>query len=82
MSVLYTCEICWKECEGHFNSRYCPECRGEVIRSTQKESLAKHRAKRQTKTSEGAKPMTLGQIAAKARRLHMSYGEFVAKYGL
>ena len=23
-----------------------------------------------------------GQIAAKARRLHMSYGEFVAKYGL
>lgn len=55
---------------------------GEVIRSTHKESLAKHRAKRKTKTSEGAKPMTLGQIAAKARRLHMSYGEFVAKYGI
>ena len=82
MSVLYTCEICGKECEGHPNSRYCSECRGTVIRSTHKESLAKRRAKRQTKASEVAKPMTLGQIAAKARSLHMSYGEFVAKYGL
>lgn len=86
MSVLYTCEICGKECEGHFNSRYCPECRGEVIRSTHKESLAKRlakrRAKRQAKASEGTKPMTLGQIAAKARSLHMSYGQYVAKYGL
>ena len=68
MSVLYTCEICGKECEGHPNSRYCSECRGKVIRSTHKESLAKRRAKRQTKASEVAKPMTLGQIAVKARR--------------
>lgn len=82
MNVPYTCDICGAQCVGHVNARYCPECRGEVIRSTHKESLAKRRAKRQTKASEGAKPMTLGQIAAKARRLHMSYGEFVAKYGL
>ena len=81
MSVLYTCEICGKECEGHFNSRYCPECRGEVIRSTHKESLAKRRAKRKAEAAEAAKP-TLGQIAARARNLHMSYGEFVAKYGI
>lgn len=82
MNVPYTCDICGAQCVGHVNARYCPECRGEVIRSTHKESLAKHRAKRKTKASEGAKPMSLGQIAAKARRLHMSYGEFVAKYGL
>ena len=66
MSVLYTCEICGKECEGHFNSRYCPECR----------------AKRRTeKRGPDGKP-TQGQIAAKARSLHMSYGQYVAKYGL
>ena len=82
MNVTYTCDICGAQCVGHVNARYCPECRGEVIRSTHKESLAKRRAKRQAKASEGAKPMSLGQIAAKARRLHMSYGEFVARYGL
>lgn len=81
MNVPYTCEICGAQCVGHVNARYCPECRGEVIRSTRKESLAKSRAKRKAKAAEAAKP-TLGQIAARAREAHMSYGQYVAKYGL
>lgn len=81
MNIPYTCQICGAQCVGHINARYCPECRGEVIRSTHKESLAKRRAKRKAEAAEAAKP-TLGQIAARARSLHMSYGEFVAKYGI
>lgn len=80
MNIPYTCEICGKACEGHINSRYCPECRENVKRSTQRESKAKA-ARRRRKDPPAEKP-TLGLIAAKARSLHMSYGEFVARYGL
>lgn len=79
-NIPYTCAICGKPCEGRINARYCPECRENVKRSTQRESKAKA-ARRRCKDPPAEKP-TLGQIAAKARRLHMSYGEFVARYGL
>lgn len=82
MNVPYTCQICGAQCVGHVNARYCPECRGQVIRSTHKESQEKRRAKRRTEKRGPDGKLTLGQIAAKARSLHMSYGEFVAKYGL
>lgn len=82
MSVLYTCEICGAQCVGHINARYCPECRGEVKKSTRRESKARAAARGKAKAGAAGRPLTLGQIAARARRLHMSYGEFVAKYGL
>lgn len=40
-NIPYTCEICGKPCEGRINARYCPECRENVKRSTQRESKAK-----------------------------------------
>lgn len=82
MNVPYTCEICGAQCVGHVNARYCPECRGEVKKSTQRESKAKSAARKKAKGRKAGRPLTLGQIAAEARRLHMSYGQYVAKYGL
>lgn len=41
MNVPYTCEICGAQCVGHVNARYCSECRGEVKKSTQRESKAR-----------------------------------------
>lgn len=82
MNVPYTCEICGKACNGHPNSRYCTKCRGEVIRRNQRERKEKDQGKQRDKAVEVDRAPSLGQIAARARALHMSYGEFVAKYGL
>ena len=41
MNVPYTCEICGAQCVGHVNARYCPERRGEIKKSTQRESKAR-----------------------------------------
>lgn len=57
-----------------------PRVPGGDQKSTQRESKARAARKRRKDPPE-RKP-TLGQIAAKARSLHMSYGEFVAKYGI
>lgn len=80
MNIPYTCQICGARCVGHINAQYCPECRGEIKKSTQLESKARAARKRRKDPTEW-KP-TLGQIAARARSLHMSYGQYVAKYGL
>ena len=82
MNVPYTCEICGVECVGHPQSKYCPTCRDEVIRWTQRERQVKNRAKQRAEARKTGGRLTLGQIAARARALHMSYGEFVAKYGI
>ena len=82
MSESYTCQICGAQCVGHVSVSYCHERRGEVKKSTQRERRARAAASKKAKAREAGRPLTLGQIAAKARRLHMSYGEFVAKYGI
>ena len=53
---------------------------GEVKKSTQRESKA--RAARKRHKDPPDQKLTLGQIAARAREAHMSYGQYVAKYGL
>lgn len=80
MNIPYTCQICGAQCVGHINARYCPECRGEVKKSTQRESKA--RAARKRHKDPPDQKLTLGQIAARAREAHMSYDQYVAKYGL
>ena len=49
---------------------------------TQRERQVKNRAKQRAEARKTDGRLTLGQIAARARALHMSYGEFVAKYGI
>ena len=79
MSVRYTCERCGAECVGYPQAKYCPTCRDEVIRQNQRE---RNQRRRRTGAPKAVRAPTLGQIAARARALHMSYGEFVAKYGI
>lgn len=84
----FTCRICGAACIGYPRSRYCAQCRKKVrletLRKAKARAAEKKRAERAGKGGgEDRLPApTLGQIAARARSLHMSYGEFVAKYGI
>ena len=87
--ITYTCQICGKTCTGYPRSRYCVQCRTTVRRETQRKSKARVAEKqredgvmKQRGTGERPSAPSLGQIAVRTRAQHMSYGEYVAKYGI
>lgn len=72
------CTECGKIFDGHYNSKYCDDCR-QMVR------LRRRRLNRQKKAglAPAKKPNAdLIEIAKAAKLAGMSYGEFTARYQL
>lgn len=82
------CKVCGKPFTACANSaKYCPNCKEEkrkadYLIANQKRNEAR-RKMRAAKKRESARPKgpTLAEIAEKAKELHMTYGEYVARFG-
>lgn len=70
----YLCARCGITVHGGRNGRYCPECAKEVEKDRKRNYDRKKRGKI-TPTCT-----TLSAITAQARKLGLSYGQYVAKY--
>lgn len=72
------CEMCGVTFAAYGNrAKYCPICKEEKRREAGKKK------RRVTKKKENARPkgLTLAEIVAKANELHMTYGEYVTRFG-
>lgn len=84
-TFIYCCERCGQifESSGYI-AKYCPACRPAVKNEQSKMSWLKNRGRyaperpRRVKTSPG---VSVGEICKRAAALHMTYGQYVAKYG-
>ena len=84
--------VCCRMCRRPFtacanSAKYCPTCKAEKRKADQEiANLRRNEARRKmraAKSRECAKPkgLTLVEMAAKARENHMTYGEYVARFG-
>lgn len=82
------CRMCGKPFTARSNSaKYCPTCKAAKRKADQEiANLRRNEARREmraAKSRECAKPkgLTLAETAVKAKELHMTYGEYVARFG-
>lgn len=91
-----TCVICGKDFTAHKNvAKYCEDCKDKAYDEVKKKSFEKNREiymehkrmkratqKEEKKNGNHAERMKpLLEMNKKARAAHMSYGQYVAKYG-
>ena len=78
------CSECGKEFENPGGKRLTcsPECRKARARKVQSESRRQKRQKDRYMSRRTKRGRPLSKIAAAARDVHMTYGQYVAKYGI
>lgn len=91
-----TCKICGKQFEANKNvTKYCPDCKESAYAEVKRQSFEKNREiymehkrikraaqkeeKKKGTHAERIKPLL--EMNERARAAHMSYGQYVAKYG-
>lgn len=73
-----TCQTCGEPLTSqHCNARYCADCKAARIRIATAKAAKKHRDAKKTHVPGSG----IREIAAKARSVGMSYGEYVAMKG-
>lgn len=70
--IKYKCQICGKPLEGN-QKKYCFECSGKVHKPIE-QKVEKPKKKR--------KVLSISEINRRALAEHLSYGEYVMKYGV
>lgn len=82
------CRTCGNTFTARANSaKYCPTCKAEKRKADREiANLRRNEARRKmraAKNRECAKPkgLTLAETVTKARENHMTYGEYVARFG-
>lgn len=79
--VLVECDFCGRTFEaGNRSAKLCPECRKVRRRDAERRRRAGRRVK-QEKTNSECNEMSAAEISAEARKLGISYGQYVARFG-
>ena len=78
--TIYCCSECGNEFTAHHKG--CKTCSPECANARIKRLKHERSAKTKIVKKNIHKPKTLSRIAAEARAEHMTYGQYVAKYGV
>lgn len=76
--VQKTCEMCGKVFVAHPNARFCLDCKHERERENKKN----WKYKKKSKMPEKPDGISAGEICVLAKKEGMTYGQYVAKYGV
>ena len=80
--VIKRCKLCGKLFQAEGNAQYCSRCCAQEVRKMQNKESKRKQRKGVSGRGKGRNMSELARINEEARKLHMSYGQYVGKFDL